>query len=963
MGFLIFIGFVAFLIWLFTRNSGKNPQPNTTNLNQQWVDFIAAYHSLASTPAEKALIMKMLTDLQAQGMPWPQQLIQHAAEPWTMEPTAHAQTVTAQAATTAQQLASVSQQAAAMPVPEPPRSKDLDSTSVLLYFGAFLFVAAAGLFVAFGGANGTLRMATVLVVALAFYSGGLWIHTNKPKLKAAGLTFVGIGIMLAPLVGVAAYAYLFKGQAGAVWFTTSVFCIALYGHALRTLRHPLLEYILIGTFVSLFESAISIIHGPVYYYGWMLAACGLLLQAWSIARHWSPELAKSSDTSSHVLLPVALLASLYMAPEFGVLQLGVSFMLAALFYALHAWQASGDDRATSAVGAHILLIAGAGAFAYGWHQEVIHVAWILVAFVALQTILTLALRPSRLARNAASVGFIAAVVAAFFAASEPAVILVAIGLLVFSAAVTWLRQQRVDAYTVMSMALLTVPFIYAYLFSYPYLGTSHVTTLVGSTVLLQLVLVYAIDKSRFRTVDWLLAYRALVITGMLLAFVFASFTGAALSFGVGLASAVIGLAVYRRDKEAYWLNVSSVLVTLPLLATWSEAHVFLAAVVVATLWHIALSLVYRLETSRWLGTGAWLLLPVAIAHDVYSLHQAAWYASSYVVVTAGLMLARSVSLKRLGKLHGTLAELERRLKSDSWSYVYGYVLAAVVAYGASLGAGRFAPAMVAAILGCLVYILGVSIERKPELLGVLPLLAQLGLWGTYRSTDLTAYALLSLGIAVAAFALTFLNKSKSAQSIRYVSLATMYITPALVSLGSTWVMPTGLLVAGAATLYVAWTRPQSERELAGGVVLLAVLWLLAYNGVTNIQAHTHIIALFFGLYAYWRKQLGDSESSHSYIVAMLMTATVPLVLQSLAGVAGGLYGVWLILDQIAIMLLGMALRDGFVIRWGLYVAIGAVLYQLRDLGWAMVAVLAIFLIGLALYRLQKSDSSNQPPKT
>jgi hypothetical protein len=40
--------------------------------------------------------------------------------------------------------------------------------------------------------------------------------------------------------------------------------------------------------------------------------------------------------------------------------------------------------------------------------------------------------------------------------------------------------------------------------------------------------------------------------------------------------------------------------------------------------------------------------------------------------------------------------------------------------------------------------------------------------------------------------------------------------------------------------------------------------------------------------------------------------------------------------------------------WGLYVALAAVLYQLRHLGWAALSFLALFIIGMAVYRLMKS---------
>jgi hypothetical protein len=88
---------------------------------------------------------------------------------------------------------------------------------------------------------------------------------------------------------------------------------------------------------------------------------------------------------------------------------------------------------------------------------------------------------------------------------------------------------------------------------------------------------------------------------------------------------------------------------------------------------------------------------------------------------------------------------------------------------------------------------------------------------------------------------------------------------------------------------------------------------------------------------------------------MLVTATVPLTLQAVGSPAGGLYGWWLLLEQVGFIILGMSIAKKFVTKWGLYTAVGAVLYQLRDLGWAALTVLALFLIGLAVYKIQKNN--------
>jgi len=50
----------------------------------------------------------------------------------------------------------------------------------------------------------------------------------------------------------------------------------------------------------------------------------------------------------------------------------------------------------------------------------------------------------------------------------------------------------------------------------------------------------------------------------------------------------------------------------------------------------------------------------------------------------------------------------------------------------------------------------------------------------------------------------------------------------------------------------------------------------------------------------------------------------------------------------------MSISKKIVTTWGLYAAVGAVLFQLRALGWAALSVLAIFLIGLAVYKIQKN---------
>jgi hypothetical protein len=91
----------------------------------------------------------MLADLARQGMPAPSQLTN------SLQQTEKAATASAPA--TVYQVAQEIK----------PAAKQLDNATLLLYFGAFLFLAAAGLFVAFAGASGFVRVAVVFVVLLA----------------------------------------------------------------------------------------------------------------------------------------------------------------------------------------------------------------------------------------------------------------------------------------------------------------------------------------------------------------------------------------------------------------------------------------------------------------------------------------------------------------------------------------------------------------------------------------------------------------------------------------------------------------------------------------------------------------------------------------------------------------------------------------------------------------------------
>lgn len=967
---LVLLGIIA-LIYFLTRGSSNNVIPPPQDLSQQWVDFIAAYRPLAKNKSERAMIERMLTDLLAQGLPGPTITDQYVNPPPQVEAVGEATTdMAAQpvAQPTYSMQSTVAQQpyiaASDIPTQEALREK-LDNTSLLLYFGAFLFLASAGLFVALSGAYGELRVATVLVVMAALYYGGFWLHDNKPKLRTAGRTFIGMGLMLAPLVGLALYSYVMKDQPQLVWLLTSVLCLALYGNALQRLKSQLMEYVFIGTFLSLFESAISVTQLPLYYYGWGFAVVGLLLHGWHLFRGQpaSEEVDESPTVlSAGVLMPLSAMTALYMVPKYGVIQLGVSLVLTAVYYALQAWEATSEDsKVNNALVAQSASLAAIGSFTFAVHHSYSEVGLVLLVCGVLQLLFILARKASAILRASAMVLIVSLGIAVFLGWEKPWLMTITVLGLSMSAVALWVKQQRPGMYCIGMAAILTLPYILGWHVAETQWHAAQIAIAAFIASAAPLFSFMVVRQKTLDTIEWRDGWRLVQALSLFAGIAATIFSGElhVLLASFGVAGLSYGLS--RLDVSyASWLQLSSALTLVPLFFTRPDRTLWLVSVSTVFLWNLMLTLAARLEAARWVGSLAWALLPLGIARQFTALNTPEWYAASYFVITAGFVLARAIAKRRISHLPITLSELEQRLHTDSQAYVLGYGIAAFASYVTSLAAVYWLPATIGTGLAILFTFIAMRVEKLPSLMTVVPLLLQAALWGTFDSgKSMTAYVLISSGFGLLSYASTWVfapNRIDYAGYTKYAAAITMYVAPATaLFFEPVWAMPLTMFIAGLVTMHVAWLREQMHRELAGGVVVLAVMWFMYYHGVTNVQAYTHVIAAVFGLYAYWRGRRNDAVPSDQYLIAMLAAATIPLGIQVIASNSGGLYGWWFLGEQIAIMLLGMALKNRFVTRWGLYVAVGSVLFQLRALAWLSLTLLALFLIALAVYQLQKSD--------
>lgn len=960
---LLILGLIIFLLSRGGKTpSSDNVESKLAQRNIEWIKFIAAYRKVAKTKSEKALIDRMLNDADKQGIVAGLQI---AEPPSELDPAPA--TMAVAASEVEYQYEPVAETKYSAPAIE------TDNVALLLYFGAFLFVASVGLFIAFGGANGAVRTTATFLVMGVMYGMGIWLFNNKPKLAQAGIAFSGMGMTIAPLVGFAAYYYLFAQANGPiVWFVTSLMCMAMYIHALRVFRRPLISYILIFTFLSLFESGVSIIDAPIYYFGWAMALVGIILAVASRLKGFWPELRESSRGSSQLLLPLSVLASLSLVPDHGAGQLGVSLLLAAAFYGLEALNTEGSDRENSAMTAHVMAIASLVCMSYAASQSWKVVAISVLVINALQMLAVLLVRNTvQLWRNFASVLMVTAVAGWAAAWVSPGILLAATALLIAIGAVVWVGQARAEGYALGIVAWMSFPLVLGQVYLSVRLDAASQAAVLLSALFIQMS-VYVWHRPKNKDPSWDIPAQQLYLISAITVIAVSMLASPWVCLIVSSAVTATLIILAEHEKDGDWAVAAGLTAVVPAMRAFGSPDALAASTVAALLVNIFLSLRFRQAQNRWISTVLWLFLPVSLGSGITSYSwTAAAYAWAYLVVMMGLILSRIIARGSL--LVSAKVPLASYAKSASYSYVTGYWLAALISVGLALVASdsRLHASLILSILTVIVYWLGRYIEKRNDFIALIPFLVQAVLWSALRpvadESSMITYLLLSTILAVASYFVPTeipvaeeANAPGAVAKLQESAMAAAYIAPASVLVVSevTWAMPLGLLIAGALTYYHARNTTQQNRELASAVMVGSLLWFMWYFGVRELQAYTHVVVAMLAAFAYWRSARGESSQSDQYLMYMLAMATIPLGLQALSGQAGGLYGWWLLLEQIAFMLVGMAIKKRIVTMWGLYVAVGAVLYQLRDLGWAALTVLAMFLIGIAVYKLQKpSDKS------
>lgn len=987
---IAFIGLIIFLIYIAQKPSEDSRGPSflekniIIESNKSWTRFIHGYSLLAKTKSQKELLAKMLRDVEDQGLISPGYLDsldnssgknkasnKSAVVSQLATTTAHISADRhkdkSESINTASNAPSEKYQASKLEIQPKDNSIKLDNISLLLYFGAFLFVASVGLFVSFSGANGWIKALSVLAVSLIMYCVGHWIYRTKQTLKPAGLAFIGIGVVIAPLVGFAVYSYVDNTSPGFVWMLTSLFCLGIYSHAILTIRNPLLDYVFIFTLLSLFESSVSVLDFPVYYFGWVMVAVGLLLQAISLWKKVLPDFGNVSRSGGQLYVPLAIFVSLVMLSSHGFSQMGITLLLASFYYGLVFWTSLSDtEREFGALASQVSFLIGISSLVYGFSGDRILTSFILMSASVLHLpVIFWKARGSVIANNFATIMLSSSLVGIVLSVNEPIIMSAFLGITITQALGVWWRQKRIDSYVLAGAGWIALPIIVGQLsLSDPLSKGLQVIwlllALVAHTIFYLGVARSAIknNNEHLNTARYVLLLNIVVtaLASMLLSPVLCLI---ALSL-VALLSAII--SVY--DKNIEWSFVSGIVVSLSIIRGWNDLALYLT-MVVSLVFNIVLALVFRSEVNRWFSTIIWLVLPLGIGgYFVPKGWGVVYYAWLYIAVMLGLVISRLIANGRV--FMSSKIPIATFARTASLSYVAGYVIAGLAVFCLSLYSGSAIGSVTLTILSLLVFVIAWFVERKSEILLLQPILWQIILLTIVKpfshDSRIGVFVALSTVLASSCYLVADKIWRTSDKKAKFIdnhfiesALLTSFIAPAMYFLteNNSLAMIVGLTIASG-LLYHFWRyETQGYREVAVSLTVVSIMWSMGYFGVKEIQAYTHVVAFMLAGFAGWRYINKDNTKTDEYIYLALATATIPLVLQALSDHSGGIYGWWLLLEQVGFMLIGISIHKKFVTLWGLYVAVASVLYQLRNLGYAALAVLAVFVIGVAIYQLQK----------
>lgn len=962
--------FLSFLVAIYFVIAGHFRSKNNKLLNennQKWLNYFKYFYDHAQSSDETKAYQKIIDDLNRNGYSFNDQVTQVQGS----ESIANPINPLKQSNTTQSQPLAVNSNSSKTKA----LNIKLDNSEILLYFGAFLFITAVSLFVIFSGLSGILKSLNVLVVTILFYYLGLYWYKNVNRLKSPGLTFVGIGVVLAPLVGLAVYKYLFNSHYGAVvWLLTSVFCLILYIKALIVTKKSILSYLLIFTFLSLFESAIALLKLPIYYFAWGLDAVAILTQIINIKTKIWHDYNNPSDIAAQVMIGLSIIASIAIGAQHSYYDLAISLLLSSLFWFIeYRTSLNSNLQAFYAILSQLAFNIAAFFLGYGTHHnfnQALH--YVLVSVLVDFLVLVLFNLPINLKAKqwlVYSVSLTTLVTSIFSLFDKPALFMSLVALTIISFGL-WFRTKKPVVYFLAILSFIGLD--YSYLVSYLARPNDLIIWLLA---LLSLVIVYVV-YSYFYTQektnqDWHDFNELALVIGSILLLAFSYiFLGSYSVYFAGLV--VIALQIAYSNINKNLLNLSSIgmvfLALFILLFNHSSFYLELSALS-AVIVLSSLAFYYRTEILRWQATIAWLVLPLLLYKSHFIIHWTlSTLAYSYLLVVVAFVIARAIARGII--LFSSNKKLAAYAQNKSLSYVAGYLTASVLALVISLFSAdsRLTTSIVLLTYIIMDSLLAYKIEKNSRILQLIPILIQALLLSLVHPSSLIKTANLDYYLGLAGLVNLIIYLVYKKLDIQYeklrqygwlISTIIAFYIPVISYIfvrQSNILFPLSMLLAGLLGLLATLRLPQiAVKEWSIISLALALMWMLSILYTLSIAYYGQILALAWAAMAYNRYYYKQIDASNSYLWLMSVFALGPIAFQALANDPTGLYGWWLILEAVFLMLIGRFINRRFVIYFGLFTAFAAVLYQLRHLSYIALALLALFVIAMAVYRFNKTN--------
>lgn len=306
MEFLLFLGLIIGIILLIVRRPKHSATPNDTVTNpSHFLRFLASYaarddesHALltAARVSDEYFMQTMQT------LPAPRQL------PVT--------------------------QASAQPQPVPvlqPQKPSYTGVNALLYTASLFIVGGAALVIS-SNVTDVIKIVGLLLIAGGFYAAGLFVYQRYPRLQPAAIAFLGTGLAIIPIWGVALHTIGHLGG-GVAWLVTSAVGLLAFTGALRLVRHDILGYFTLGFWLSLAGSVPAAVESPVImtYVGLLIGGALIALIYRQVQRH---ELHQSSLVMS-ALTPIIAMAAAVGYSHVSLIQVVVLLAAGALYHALY----------------------------------------------------------------------------------------------------------------------------------------------------------------------------------------------------------------------------------------------------------------------------------------------------------------------------------------------------------------------------------------------------------------------------------------------------------------------------------------------------------------------------------------------------------------------------------------------------------------------------------------------------